>query len=85
MDKPVTLILGLGQLTGEAVARRFNDAGHSVIAHDPSMKRVEIAPLSSTRSCTRGSASRIAWPPPSRRMAMSIISCAFRPSRRKCR
>ncbi|WP_300377973.1 SDR family oxidoreductase [Henriciella sp.] len=41
MDKPVTLILGMGQLTGEAVARRFSDAGHSVIAHDAQMKRVE--------------------------------------------
>lgn len=41
MDKPVTLILGLGQLTGEAVARRFCEAGHSVIACDPQAKRVE--------------------------------------------
>ena len=41
MDKPVTLILGLGQLTGEAVARRFADAGHAVIACDPQAKRVE--------------------------------------------
>ncbi|WP_084399234.1 SDR family oxidoreductase [Henriciella aquimarina] len=41
MEKPVTLILGLGQLTGEAVARRFCDAGHSVLACDPQMKRVE--------------------------------------------
>jgi NAD(P)-dependent dehydrogenase (short-subunit alcohol dehydrogenase family) len=41
MEKPVTLILGLGQLTGEAVARRFVDEGHAVIACDPQMKRVE--------------------------------------------
>lgn len=41
MDKPVTLILGLGQLTGEAVARRFVEEGHAVIACDPQMKRVE--------------------------------------------
>ncbi len=41
MEKPVTLILGLGQLTGEAVARRFCEAGHAVIACDPQMKRVE--------------------------------------------
>ncbi|MGB3625678.1 MAG: SDR family oxidoreductase [Henriciella sp.] len=41
MEKPVTLILGLGQLTGEAVARRFVEEGHAVIACDPQMKRVE--------------------------------------------
>ena len=41
MDQPVTLILGLGQMTGEAVARRFADEGHAVIACDPSLKRVE--------------------------------------------
>ncbi|MEM5515951.1 SDR family oxidoreductase [Henriciella sp. AS95] len=41
MEKPVTLILGLGQLTGEAVARRFADQGHAVIACDPQPKRVE--------------------------------------------
>ena len=43
MDKPVTLILGLGQLTGEAVARKFADAGHSVLACDSQPKRVEKA------------------------------------------
>jgi len=41
MEKPVTLILGLGQLTGEAVARRFVEAGHAVIACDPLPKRIE--------------------------------------------
>ena len=41
MDKPVTLILGLGQMTGEAVARRFSAEGHAVIACDASPKRVE--------------------------------------------
>ena len=41
MEKPVTLILGLGQLTGEAIARRFCEAGHAVIACDPQPKRVE--------------------------------------------
>ena len=41
MDKPVTLILGLGLYTGEAVARRFVDAGHAVVACDPQPKRVE--------------------------------------------
>lgn len=35
MDKPVTLILGLGQTVGEAVARRFLDEGHAVLAVDP--------------------------------------------------
>lgn len=41
MDQPVTLILGLGQMTGEAVARRFADEGHAVVACDQSQKRVE--------------------------------------------
>ena len=41
MEKPVTLILGLGLQTGEAIARRFCEAGHAVIACDPQPKRVE--------------------------------------------
>lgn len=41
MEKPVTLILGLGQLTGEAVARRLVESGHAVIACDPQSKRIE--------------------------------------------
>lgn len=41
MEKPVTLILGLGLQTGEAIARRFYEAGHAVIACDPQPKRVE--------------------------------------------
>lgn len=35
MDKPVTLIIGLGQTVGDAVARRFLDEGHAVLAVDP--------------------------------------------------
>ena len=31
MDKPVTLIIGLGQTVGDAVARRFLDEGHAVL------------------------------------------------------
>lgn len=36
MYRPVTLIIGLGQTVGDAVARRFLDAGHDVLAVDPS-------------------------------------------------
>ena len=35
MYRPVTLIIGLGQTVGDAVARRFLDAGHDVLAVDP--------------------------------------------------
>ena len=35
MDKPVTLIIGLGKTVGESVARRFLDEGHAVLAVDP--------------------------------------------------
>jgi len=35
MDKPVTLIIGLGQTVGDAVARRFLAEGHAVLAVDP--------------------------------------------------
>jgi len=41
MYKPVTLIIGLGQTVGDAVARRFLDAGHSVLAVDPDAKLLE--------------------------------------------
>jgi len=34
MDKPVTLIIGLGKTVGDAVARRFLEEGHSVLAVD---------------------------------------------------
>lgn len=35
MEKPVSLILGVGQTVGEAIALRFLSAGHSVLAVDP--------------------------------------------------
>ena len=35
MEKPVTLILGVGQTVGEAIALRCLDDGHAVIAVDP--------------------------------------------------
>lgn len=43
MDQPVTLIIGLGREVGEAVARRFFEAGHGVIAVDSNSSRVEHA------------------------------------------
>ena len=41
MEKPVTLIIGLGQTVGDAVARRFLDAGHAVLAVDPDAALLE--------------------------------------------
>ncbi len=41
MDKPVTLIIGLGQTVGDAVARRFLDAGHAVLAVDPDARLLD--------------------------------------------
>ncbi|MEM8617196.1 MAG: SDR family oxidoreductase [Pseudomonadota bacterium] len=35
MEKPVTVIIGLGRTVGDAVARRFHEAGHDVLAVDP--------------------------------------------------
>ena len=35
MEKPVTLIVGLGQTVGEAIARRLLDEHHNVLAVDP--------------------------------------------------
>ncbi|MDG1826595.1 MAG: SDR family NAD(P)-dependent oxidoreductase [Henriciella sp.] len=35
MYKPVTLIVGLGQTVGDAVARRFLEDGHNIVAVDP--------------------------------------------------
>ncbi len=43
MDQSVTLIIGLGREVGEAVARRFFEAGHGVIAVDAVSSRVEHA------------------------------------------
>lgn len=41
MDKPVTLIIGLGQTVGDAVARRFLAEGHAVLAVDPNTKLLD--------------------------------------------
>ena len=41
MDKPVTLIIGLGQTVGDAVARRFLDEGHDVLVVDPDRKLLD--------------------------------------------
>ena len=41
MDKPVTLIIGLGQTVGDAVARRFLDEGHAVLAVDPDARLLD--------------------------------------------
>lgn len=41
MDKPVTLIIGLGQTVGDAVARRFLEEGHAVLAVDPDASLLE--------------------------------------------
>ncbi|MEM9225125.1 MAG: SDR family oxidoreductase [Pseudomonadota bacterium] len=35
MEKPVTLIIGLGQTVGEAIAKRFDEGGHNVLAVGP--------------------------------------------------
>lgn len=35
MEKSITVIIGLGQTVGDALARRFLDAGHDVLAVDP--------------------------------------------------
>lgn len=43
MDQPVTVVLGLGREVGEAVARRFIEAGHAVLAADPDREKVESA------------------------------------------
>lgn len=41
MDKPVTLIIGLGKTVGDAIARRFLEEGHSVLAVDPDASVLE--------------------------------------------
>ncbi|MGH1420814.1 MAG: SDR family NAD(P)-dependent oxidoreductase [Hyphomonas sp.] len=43
MEQPVTAILGLGREVGDAVARRFSEQGHRVVAADPRVKRLEGA------------------------------------------
>ena len=41
MDRPVTLIIGLGQTVGDAVARRFIENDHDVLAVDPSSELLD--------------------------------------------
>jgi NAD(P)-dependent dehydrogenase (short-subunit alcohol dehydrogenase family) len=41
MDKPVTIIIGLGQTVGDAVARRFLDEGHAVLVVDPDARLLD--------------------------------------------
>jgi len=41
MEKPVTLIIGLGQTVGDAIARRFVDAHHAVLAVDPDQRLLD--------------------------------------------
>ena len=43
MPTPVTAILGLGREVGDAVARRFSELGHNVLAADASADRLETA------------------------------------------
>ena len=43
MTEPVTVILGLGHEVGDALARRFSERGHSVVAADPRAERLERA------------------------------------------
>ena len=41
MDKPVTLIIGLGQTVGDAVARRFLNEDHAVLVVDPDTRLLD--------------------------------------------
>ena len=43
MGEPVTAILGLGREVGDAIARRFSETGHRVMAADPSAERLTTA------------------------------------------
>ena len=43
MGTPVTAILGLGREVGDAVARRFEEMGHHVMAADPDSERLVTA------------------------------------------
>ncbi|WP_340692323.1 SDR family oxidoreductase [Hyphomonas sp.] len=43
MGVPVTAILGLGREVGDAIARRFGETGHRVLAADPSAERLATA------------------------------------------
>lgn len=40
MEKPVTVLLGLGRTVGEAIVQRFLDEGHEVLAVDPNPKQL---------------------------------------------
>lgn len=48
MDKPVTLIIGLGRTVGEAVAIRMLDESHTVIAVDPDQSLLDDLQKSSS-------------------------------------
>ncbi|MGB1069336.1 MAG: SDR family NAD(P)-dependent oxidoreductase [Henriciella sp.] len=41
MDKPLTLIIGLGQTVGEAIAKRVLEDGHHVLAVDPNQTSID--------------------------------------------
>lgn len=41
MAAPVTAVFGLGREVGPAVARRFHERGHRVLAADPDAKRID--------------------------------------------
>ncbi len=43
MDKPTTLIIGLGQTVGEALCHRYMAAGHAVLAVDPNRDLLDEA------------------------------------------
>ncbi len=43
MGEPVTVILGLGREVGDAVARRFSELGHNLVAADPNDERIATA------------------------------------------
>ncbi len=43
MALPVTAILGLGREVGDAIARRFSETGHRVLAADPGAERLVTA------------------------------------------
>lgn len=41
MEKPVTLIIGLGKTVGDAIARRFVEDQHTVVAVDPDQRLLD--------------------------------------------
>ena len=70
MDKPVTLIIGLGQTVGDAVTRRFIwMRDHAVLAVDPmqtcwtsSKRRRAIKSPTIMARCTPNSVCEMPWP-----------------------